>query len=99
MKRAFVAGFIIAILCFSMVIVFTKTGLVNAEQSPAISSVSPISATLLQTITIQGSGFGNIQPQLLSLGDGSVDTVWGGATPSIVVYDERNELSAGAAGA
>ena len=98
MKSAFTAGFIIAILCFSMLIVFTKTGLANAEQSPVISSVSPISATLLQTITIQGSGFGNIQPQLLSLGDGSVDTVWGGSTPSIVVYDERNELSAGAAG-
>ena len=98
MKRAFTAGFIIAILCFSMLIVFMNTNSVNAEQSPVISSVSPISATLLQTITIQGSGFGNIQPQLLSLGDGSVDTVWGGSTPSIVVYDERNLLSAGAAG-
>ena len=75
-----------------------KTGLVNGEQSPVISSVSPISATLLQNITIQGDGFGVIQPQILSLGDGSVDTVWGGSTPSIVVYDERNLLSAGAAG-
>ena len=98
MKRVFVAGFIIAILCFSMLIVFTKTGLVNAELSPVISSISPISAARLQTVTIQGSGFGNIQPQLLELGDGSVDTVWGGSTPSIVVYDERNLLSAGAAG-
>ena len=98
MKRAFTAGFIIAILCFSMLIVFTKTGLANAEQSPVISSVSPVSAALVQTITIQGSGFGNIQPQLLSLGDGSVDTVWGGSIPSIVVYDEHNELSAGATG-
>ena len=98
MKRAFTAGFIIAILCFSMLIAFTKTGLANAEQSLVISSVSPISAALSQTITIQGNGFGNIQPQLLNLGDGSVDTVWGGSTPSIVVYDERNLLSAGAAG-
>ncbi|MGD0644019.1 MAG: hypothetical protein ABSA75_03845 [Candidatus Bathyarchaeia archaeon] len=98
MKRALIAGFIIAILCFSMFIIFTKTGLANAEQIPVISSLSPISAALLQSITIQGSGFGNIQPQLLNLGDGSVDTVWGGSTPSIVVYDEGNELSAGAAG-
>ena len=65
---------------------------------PAITLVSPISSELSQTITIQGSGFGNIQPQLLSLGDGSVDTVWGGSTPSIVVYDKSNELSAGATG-
>ena len=98
MKRTFEVGFVIAILCFSMFIVFTNAGLVNAESSPNISSISPISGALLQTITIQGSGFGNIQPQLLSLGDGSVDTVWGGSTPSIVVYDERNLLSAGAAG-
>ena len=98
MKRAFFAGFVVAILCFSMLGVFTKTGLVNAELSPVISSVSPISPARLQTIIIQGSGFGDIQPQLLNLGDGSVDTVWGGSTPSIVVYDERNLLSAGAAG-
>ena len=88
MKRAFVAGFIIGILCFSMLIVFTNVGLVNAELSPVISSVSPISAALLQTITIQGSGFGNIQPQLMNLGDGSVDTVGGGTTPVIRIYDE-----------
>ena len=88
MKKAFVAGFIIAILCFSMFIVFTNVGLVNAELSPVISSVSPISAELLQTITIQGSDFGNIQPQLLNLGDGSVDTVGGGTTPIIKIYDE-----------
>ncbi len=98
MKRAFAAGFIIAILCFSMIVVFAKTGLANAQQSPVITSVSPISSALVQNITIQGSGFGNVQPQLLSLGDGSVDTVWGGSTPSIVVYDERNLLSAGATG-
>jgi len=98
MKRAFVAGFIITILFSSMLIAFPKTGSANAMQSPVISSVSPISAALSQTITIKGSGFGNTQPQLLKLGDGSVDTVWGGSTPSMVVYDERNLLSAGAAG-
>ena len=77
----------------------TPTPTANPEQSPVISSVSPISPTLVQTITLQGSDFGNIQPQLLSLGDGSVDTVWCGSTPSIVILDERNLLSAGAAGA
>ena len=67
--------------------------------APEITSVTPISAAQSQTITIQGSGFGDIQPQLMPLGDGSVDTVWGGSTPSIVVYDQSNLLSAGAAGA
>ena len=60
---------------------------------PVISSVSPISATRLQTITIQGSGFGNIQPQTVSLGDGSVDTIDGGSTPSMQVRD--NSLANG----
>jgi len=45
---------------------------------PVISSVSPISATRLQTIYIRGSGFGNTQPITMSLGDGSIDTVGGG---------------------
>jgi hypothetical protein len=63
-----------------------------------IRSVSPICAAQSQTIIIQGKGFGDIQPQLMRLDDGSVDTVWGGSTPSIVVLDERNLLSAGAAG-
>ena len=99
MKRAFAAGLIITILCFSMLIFFSRAGLANAEQSPVISSVSPISPSLLQNITIQGSGFGNVQPQLSRLGDGSVDTVWGGSTPSMVVYDKSNLLSAGADGA
>ena len=71
----------------------------STTNSPKITSVSPICAAQSQTITIQGNGFGDIQPQLMSLGDGSVDTVWGGSTPSIVVLDERNLLSAGAAGA
>ena len=67
--------------------------------APEITSVSPICAAQSQTIIIQGKGFGDIQPRLMSLGDGSVDTVWGGSTPSIVLFDQRNLLSAGAAGA
>jgi hypothetical protein len=66
--------------------------------APMIESVTPISSALTQTITIQGNGFSDTQPQLLSLDDGSVDTIWGGSTPSIVVYDKTNLLSAGAAG-
>ncbi|MGA2524274.1 MAG: hypothetical protein ABSF65_09010 [Candidatus Bathyarchaeia archaeon] len=57
------------------------------EVSPSISSVTPITATTQQTITIVGTYFGNVQPQLLSLGDGSVDTVGGGDTPVIRIYD------------
>ena len=70
----------------------------SSTNPPEITSVSPISGAQSQTIIIQGNGFGDIQPELTSLGDGSVDTVWGGSTPSIVVEDERNLLSAGAAG-
>ncbi len=55
---------------------------------PIINSVSPISATRSQTISIRGSGFGETQPQLMQLGDGSVDTVGGGATPVIRIYDQ-----------
>lgn len=65
---------------------------------PEITYVSPITAAQNQTITITGSGFGDTQPQLMNLSDGSVDTIWGGSTPSIVVYDKNNLLSAGAAG-
>ncbi len=65
---------------------------------PEIKSVSQISSAMNQTITIQGTGFGNIQPRLLILGDGSVDTIWGDSTPSIVIYDKTNLLSAGVAG-
>ena len=54
---------------------------------PIISSVSEISTTRLQTIHIRGSGFGNVQPQLLNLSDGSVDTVGGGGTPVFRIYD------------
>ncbi len=76
----------------------TPTTNSSSTTAPEITSVSPISAAQSQTITIQGTGFGDIQPQLMSLGDGSVDTVWGASTPSIVVYDKTNLLSAGAAG-
>ncbi len=55
---------------------------------PKISSVTPIAAALMQKIVISGSGFGNIQPQLMNLSDGSVDTVIGGASPVIRIYDE-----------
>jgi hypothetical protein len=77
------------------------TNTVNSmpANAPEITSVSPICAGQSQTIIIQGKNFGDIQPQLMLLGDGSVDTVWGSSTPSIVLLDERNLLSAGAAGA
>jgi len=50
--------------------------------APIISSVTPITATNLQTIYIHGSGFGNIWPQTTPVGDGSVDTVEGNARAS-----------------
>jgi hypothetical protein len=60
----------------------------QVNRAPVISSVSPIYAKRLQTITIKGSGFSDTQPQLLDLGDGSVDTVGGGTTPAIRIYDQ-----------
>ncbi|HSQ53393.1 MAG TPA: hypothetical protein VLM82_03015, partial [Acidobacteriota bacterium] len=64
-------------------------------EAPVISSVSPISTDRLQTILIKGSGFGDIQPQLMELGDDSVNTVGGGKdlpglgnTPIIQVHNE-----------
>ncbi|HMK95064.1 MAG TPA: hypothetical protein VK536_06635 [Candidatus Limnocylindrales bacterium] len=66
--------------------------------APTISSVSQIVATLSQTITIQGSGFGDVQPQLLDLGDGSVDTVGGGNTPTMYVLDENTNSGGWQAG-
>jgi hypothetical protein len=60
----------------------------QVNTTPVIDSVSPIYAKRLQPITIKGSGFGDTQPQLLDLGDGSVDTVGGGATPAIRIYDQ-----------
>jgi hypothetical protein len=70
----------------------------SSTATPKIESVSPISSSRTQTITFLGKGFEDIQPQLLSLDDGSVDTVWGDSTPAIVIYDKTNLLSAGAAG-
>jgi hypothetical protein len=78
LRRMFITGFIITMLCFTMFFVFTNTMSVTAGSSPVIDSVSPISATRLQTITIRGSGFGDTQPVITSLGDGSVNTVGGG---------------------
>ena len=94
----FLSVFAILVLSVSMLLAFVNAISVSPVQGPVIDSVSPIAATLTQSIVIRGSGFGDTQPQLLSLGDGSVDTVWGGSTPRIVIYDERNELSAGATG-
>ena len=54
---------------------------------PHITSVSPILATNHQTISIKGSGFGDIPPQTSSLSDGSVDTVGGGMTPWLSIKD------------
>jgi hypothetical protein len=81
-----VIGFII-LLCFSLFLVFTNGGFVAADASPFINSVSPISAAQRQTIVIRGSGFGNVQPEVTSLDDGSVVTLVGGATPVIRIYD------------
>lgn len=78
--------------------VINDTTILLPSTAPVIDSVSPISTDRLQTIVIKGSGFGNTQPLLLRLDDGSVDTIWGGSTPSIVIYDLTNGLSAGAAG-
>jgi len=66
--------------------VFEVSGPPPPTGAPQISSVSPITATRLQTIHIYGSGFGNTWPQTVSLGDGSVDT-WGYATPYMCVSD------------
>ena len=60
----------------------------NNGSAPVISSVSPISTDVSQTIVIKGSGFGNTQPQTMSLGDGSIDTVGGGSTPVIQIHDD-----------
>jgi hypothetical protein len=57
---------------------------------PVISSVSAIAATRLQTITIDGSGFGNTQPQTVPAydSDGSVDTVVSSSTPCMDICDK-----------
>ena len=78
---------LIILLCFSLFLVFTNGVFVAADASPFINSVSPISAAQRQTIVIRGSGFGNVQPEVTSLDDGSVVTLVGGATPVIRIYD------------
>ena len=55
------------------------------QKYPQLASIA---VTRIQTIIVSGSGFGNISPQLLNLSDGSVDTVVGGITPIIRIYDE-----------
>ncbi len=55
---------------------------------PTISSVSQISTNTVQKIIIKGSGFGDIPPQTMSLGDGSIDTVGSGSTPVIQVHND-----------
>lgn len=77
---------------FDDVKVFEVSG--PTPTGPVISSVSPITATNLQTIRIYGSGFGNTQPQTVSLGDGSLDTVNSSTTPSIV-FDDSGKWGAG----
>jgi hypothetical protein len=93
MKRTALAlSFILALLISAITTQFVDLAeadpLGQFNIGPVINSVSPISATRLQTITIKGSGFGETQPQLLELGDGSVDTVGGGTTPVIRIYDQ-----------
>ena len=55
--------------------------------SPGITSVSTIIPAQSQTIYVEGSGFGDVPPQTISLGDGSVDTIGGSTTPSISISD------------
>src|SRR5271157_8494 len=66
--------------------VMPSTSIAN-NTPPVISSVSNISATRLQTILINGSGFGDTPPQTVILDDGSVDTVYSNTTPSMTVAD------------
>ncbi len=65
-----------------------RTNFTNNNAAPVISSVSPIRAAVLQTIHIYGSGFGNTQPQTMSLGDGSIDTIGFGDTPVIQIHND-----------
>jgi hypothetical protein len=87
MKKGFITGFLIVTLCLSMLTVFIHTAASQSTSGPVISSVSPISATQVQTIEITGSRFGSTYPQTSSLGDGSVDTVDGDNTPVIQIRD------------
>jgi hypothetical protein len=83
----FTAGFIVSALFLSMFFVSTRAVSADSISGPVIDSVSPILAIRLQTIVIRGSGFGNTQPQLTTLDDGSVATVVGNSTPVIRIYD------------
>jgi hypothetical protein len=84
---------IIEVLIFSLAFtVFTPVALSQPNPGPVINSVSPISATQLQTIVINGSGFGNTPPQTSSHGDGSVNTIDNDNTPSMQI---RNEATYG----
>lgn len=67
---------------------------------PVISSVSPITASNLQTIHIYGSGFGNTPPQTVPAydSDGSVDTVVTSTTPCMGFGNNGNPPDAWAAG-
>ena len=75
-----------------MLIIFANADLANAQPNPVISSVSPISATQLQTITIQGNGLGNAQPKLMNLRLGYSDTVGGGTT--FIVHTREGRYAA-----
>jgi hypothetical protein len=90
MKKAAVTGFLI-ILCLSVFTVFTQAASSQPNPGPVINSVSPISTDRLQTIVITGSGFGNTPPQTSSLGDGSVNTIDGGDTPSMQIRNEAKK--------
>jgi hypothetical protein len=100
-----IVSLLTAAIVVALSVTLVSSGMAASSSAPEITSVMPITNQQTQTITIQGHGFGNIQPELMDLGDGlmdlgdgSVDTVWGKNTPSLVIYDKTNLLSAGAAG-
>ena len=58
-----------------------------SDGPPVITSVSPITADINQTITITGSGFGT-NPRIAAVGDGSVDTIaCNTTTSSLDIHD------------
>ena len=100
-----IVSLLTAAIVVALSVTLVSSSMATSSSAPEITSVTPITNQQTQTITIQGHGFGNIQPELMDLGDGlmdlgdgSVDTVWGKNTPSLVIYDKTNLLSAGAAG-
>ena len=54
MRKTFITALIIAILCLSMLTVFTQQASSQIDTGPVIDFVSMISATRLQTIEIRG---------------------------------------------